>query len=154
MLRMQENDTYGRVKRGWLYWLMNSTLVNLKGVVLYEIFYFRFFHEQVSPGPQSIPLELFSIFTEIRGDIRNCMFIAVVNDTSCSPVKTSPAINYCWCLWHWRFHLVPDSHCYMTSAVSFSCVTTTPAIIYQGDIRIYSRIFVTFEMSMQVHGGN
>ncbi len=126
MLLMQENDTYGRVKRGWLYWLMNSTLVNLKGVVLHEIFDFRFLHELGTfSRTQSIPLGLFRIFTKFAEIqcIRNCMFIAGINDTEdnlftgvndtsdkLSLVSLIPAINYCWCHWHRRFRLVPDSH--------------------------------------------
>jgi hypothetical protein len=34
-----------------------------------------FFHESLSPGPQSIPLGPFRIFSKIRGDIRELMFI-------------------------------------------------------------------------------
>ncbi len=49
-----------------------------------------FFHESVSPRPPSIPLEPFWIFSKIRGDIRELMFIndtgdkvfSGVNDTS------------------------------------------------------------------------
>jgi hypothetical protein len=40
-----------------------------------------FFHESVSPRPISIPLGPFWIFSKIRGDIRELMFIACVNDT-------------------------------------------------------------------------
>jgi len=40
-----------------------------------------FFHESVSPRPPSIPLEPFGIFSKIRGDIRELMFITGVNDT-------------------------------------------------------------------------
>ncbi len=40
-----------------------------------------FFHESVSPRPTSIPLGPFWIFSKIRGDIRELMFIAGVNDT-------------------------------------------------------------------------
>ncbi len=40
-----------------------------------------FFHESVSPRPPSIQLEPFGIFSKIRGDIRELMFITVVNDT-------------------------------------------------------------------------
>ncbi len=39
-----------------------------------------FFHESVSPRPPSIPLEPFWIFSKIRGDIRELMFITGVND--------------------------------------------------------------------------
>ncbi len=35
----------------------------------------------MSPGPPSIPLEPFWIFSKIRGDIREFMFITGVNDT-------------------------------------------------------------------------
>ncbi len=40
-----------------------------------------FFHESVSPRPLSIPLEPFWIFSKIRRDIRELMFITGVNDT-------------------------------------------------------------------------
>ncbi len=40
-----------------------------------------FFHESVSPRPISIPMGPFWIFSKIRGDIRELMFIASVNDT-------------------------------------------------------------------------
>jgi hypothetical protein len=40
-----------------------------------------FFHKSVSPGPLSIPLGKFRIFTKIRGDICNFVFIACVVDT-------------------------------------------------------------------------
>ncbi len=40
-----------------------------------------FFHELVSPRPPSIPLEPFWIFSKIRGDIRELMFITGVNNT-------------------------------------------------------------------------
>ncbi len=52
----------------------------LKGV-WHEIFDFNFFHKSVSPGPLSIPLGRFRIFSKIRGDIREWMFISGVNDT-------------------------------------------------------------------------
>ncbi len=35
----------------------------------------------MSPRPPSIPLEPFSIFLKIRGDIRELLFITGVNDT-------------------------------------------------------------------------
>ncbi len=44
-------------------------LLSLKGQC-HEIFAFGFFHESVSPQPQSIPLGPFQIFSKIRGDIR------------------------------------------------------------------------------------
>ncbi len=37
-------------------------------------------HESVSPGPPSISFGLFQIFSKIRGDIRECVFITGVND--------------------------------------------------------------------------
>ncbi len=40
-----------------------------------------FFHESVFPRPPSIPLEPFWIFSKIRGDIRELMFITGVTDT-------------------------------------------------------------------------
>jgi len=40
-----------------------------------------FFHESVSPWPLSILLGPYRIFTKIRADIRNFVFIAGVNDT-------------------------------------------------------------------------
>ncbi len=43
-----------------------------------------FFHESVSPGPLSIPLGPFRIFSKIRGDIREWML---------SAVSTTPAIR-------------------------------------------------------------
>jgi hypothetical protein len=41
-----------------------------------------FFHKSVSPAPLSIPLGPFQIFSKIRGDICEWMFISGVNDTS------------------------------------------------------------------------
>ena len=52
----------------------------LKGV-WHEIFDFRFFYESESPRPPSIPLGPFQIFSRIRGDIREWMFVSGVNDT-------------------------------------------------------------------------
>ncbi len=52
----------------------------LKGV-WYEIFAFRFFHKSVSLGLLSIPLKPFQIFSKIREDICEWMFISCVNDT-------------------------------------------------------------------------
>jgi hypothetical protein len=41
-----------------------------------------FFHESVSPQPQSIPLGLFRIFSKIRGDIRMSRCTTTgINDT-------------------------------------------------------------------------
>ncbi len=52
----------------------------LKGV-WHEIFDFIFFHESVYPGPLSIPLGSFQLFSKIRRDNREWMFISGVNDT-------------------------------------------------------------------------
>ncbi len=49
--------------------------------VCYEIFDFLFFHESVSSGPQSFSCGAFWIFTQIRGDIHNFVFMASVVDT-------------------------------------------------------------------------
>ncbi len=40
-----------------------------------------FFHKSVSPGPLSIPLGSFRIFSKIRGVIPEGMLISSVNDT-------------------------------------------------------------------------
>ncbi len=40
-----------------------------------------FFHESVSSRPPSIPVGPFWIFSKIRGDVRELMFITGVNDT-------------------------------------------------------------------------
>ncbi len=79
-----------------------------------------FFHESVSPRPPCIPLEHFWIFSKIRGDIRELMFItrvnytgdklfSGVNDTGEKYVpgvvdtvqeKTKKPKIYRWCHWH------------------------------------------------------
>jgi hypothetical protein len=41
-----------------------------KGTVSRDFLLLVFFHESVSPQPQSIPLGPFRIFSKIRGDIR------------------------------------------------------------------------------------
>ncbi len=40
-----------------------------------------FFHESVSPTPQSIPFRPFRIFSKIRGDIRESRCTTGINDT-------------------------------------------------------------------------
>jgi hypothetical protein len=40
-----------------------------------------FFHECVSPQPQSIPLALFRMFSKICGDIRKSRYTTGINDT-------------------------------------------------------------------------
>jgi hypothetical protein len=47
----------------------------------YNYFRFWFFHQSVSPQPQSIPLGPFRIFSKIRGDIRKSRCTTGVNDT-------------------------------------------------------------------------
>ncbi len=50
--------------------------------VWHEIFDFRFFFQKsVFPGPLSISLGSFQIFSKIRRDIREWMFVSGVNDT-------------------------------------------------------------------------
>jgi hypothetical protein len=48
-----------------------------------------FFHESVSPKPQSIPLGLFKFFSKIRGDIPSSRFTIGVVDTSGKWKKSS-----------------------------------------------------------------
>ena len=49
--------------------------------VSHKISTWGFFHESVSPGPLSVLLGLFGIFTKIRRDIRNFVFIVGVSET-------------------------------------------------------------------------
>ena len=61
--------------------MQNVLIAILKGV-WHEIFATSgFFHESVSPRPPSLPLGPFWIFSKIRGDIRELLFITGVNDT-------------------------------------------------------------------------
>jgi hypothetical protein len=53
---------------------------DLKGQC-HEIFLYGFFHQSVSPQPQSILLGPFQIFSKIRGDIHSSRFATGVNDT-------------------------------------------------------------------------
>jgi hypothetical protein len=66
-----------------------------------------FFHESVSPQPQSIPLGPFKIFSKIHGDIRMSRFATGINNTggkfatgvndtggNLPPVSTTPAANF------------------------------------------------------------
>jgi hypothetical protein len=57
-----------------------SPTVGLKGQC-HEFFASGFFHESVSPQPQSIPLRPFQIISKICGDIRNSRSTTGVNDT-------------------------------------------------------------------------
>jgi hypothetical protein len=80
-----------------------------------RIFSSGFFHESVSPQPQSIPLGSFQIFLNIRGDIRKSRCTRGINDTcgkfatgvnntsrkvsmtlaaNLLPVSTTPAANF------------------------------------------------------------
>jgi hypothetical protein len=53
-----------------------------KGTVSRDFFCFWFFfHESVSPQPQSIPLGPFRIFSKIRGDICKSRCTTDINDT-------------------------------------------------------------------------
>ena len=66
-----------------------ENLVEIKTVIYvflkgqcHEIFcYWFFFHESVSPQPQSIPCRPFRIFSKIRGDIRESRCTTGINDT-------------------------------------------------------------------------
>jgi hypothetical protein len=58
-----------------------STLL-LKGTVSRDFFASGFFHESVSPQPQSIPFGLFQIFLKICGDIRKSRCITGINYTA------------------------------------------------------------------------
>ncbi len=49
--------------------------------VWHEIFHLSFFHESVSFGTLSNPLGSFRLFSKIRQDIREWMFVSGVNDT-------------------------------------------------------------------------
>ncbi len=61
-----------------------------------------FFHQSVSPQPQSIPLGPFRIFLKIRGDIRKSRCTTGVNDTGgkfatgvkLPPVSTTSVANF------------------------------------------------------------
>ena len=59
----------------------------------HEIFCFWFFHESVSPQPQSVPLGPFRIFSKIRGDIRKSRCTTCVNDTG-GKFATTPVANF------------------------------------------------------------
>jgi hypothetical protein len=54
------------------------------------------FHESMSPGPLSIPLGLFQIFSKIHGDICEWVLspVSMSPAISCSPVLTTPAITH------------------------------------------------------------
>ncbi len=53
----------------------------IKGTVSRDYLLLVFFHESVSPQPQSILLGPFRIFSKIRGDIRSSMLTTGVVDT-------------------------------------------------------------------------
>ncbi len=54
-----------------------------------------FFHESVSPPPQSIPFRPFQIFSKIRGDIRESWCTTCINDTGVNDTggKIAAGIN-------------------------------------------------------------
>jgi hypothetical protein len=65
----------------WIFWIILKVYSShLKGQC-HEIFCFWFFHEPVSPQPQSIPFRPFRIFSKIRGDIRESRCTTGINDT-------------------------------------------------------------------------
>ncbi len=66
----------------------------LKGV-WHEIFDFKFFSMNQFPLAPEYSVGQFWIFTKIRGDIRNFVFVAgvVVTGEKLSPVLTTPMIN-------------------------------------------------------------
>jgi hypothetical protein len=68
--------------------------MNLKGQY-HEIFGFWFFHESVSPLPQSIPLGMFQIFSKIRRDIRKsrCTTLSMTPVENLPPVSMKPVAN-------------------------------------------------------------
>jgi hypothetical protein len=67
--------------------MSSSMIIMLCGIILlkgqcHKFFASGFFHESVSPQPQSIPLRPYRNFSKIRGDIRSSRFATGVNDTS------------------------------------------------------------------------
>ncbi len=74
----------------WLFLIPIRPIIQLQYVFqhflkgqCHEIFFASsFFHESVSPQPQSIPLGKFRIFRKIRGDIRKSRCTTGINDTS------------------------------------------------------------------------
>jgi hypothetical protein len=67
-----------------------GTLKLLKGTVSRDFLLLVFFHESVSPQPQSIPLGPFKFFPKILGDIRKSRCTTGINDTG---GKLLPGIN-------------------------------------------------------------
>jgi hypothetical protein len=59
-------------------WRSNSIF---KVTVARDFLLLVFFHQSVSPQPQSIPLGPFQIFSKIRGDIRKSRCTTGINDT-------------------------------------------------------------------------
>ncbi len=60
---------------------LRATATHIKGSLTRDFRSQFFFHESVSLGPLSIPLGPFQIFSKIRRDNREWMFISGVNDT-------------------------------------------------------------------------
>jgi hypothetical protein len=81
----------------WLLPLMLLQLLKsqLKGTVSRDFCFWFFFHESVSPQPQSIPLRPFKIFSKIPGDIRESRCTTGINDTKSNlpPVSMTPVAN-------------------------------------------------------------
>ncbi len=75
-----------------------SSPVSLKGQ-WHEIFCFWFFHESVSPQPQSITLRPFRIFSTICGEICKSRCTTGINDTGGNdlfhlpPVSPTPVVH-------------------------------------------------------------
>jgi hypothetical protein len=61
--------------------LLTNISININLDINEKIFGFWFFHESVSPHPQSIPLGPFQIFMKVCGDIRKSRCTTGINDT-------------------------------------------------------------------------
>jgi hypothetical protein len=64
------------------------------GTVSQDFLLLVFFHESVSPQPQSIPLRPFRFFSKIRGDIRQGSTpVSMTPEAKLPPLLTTPAAN-------------------------------------------------------------
>jgi hypothetical protein len=70
------------VKKGRFFTNACSNLQIFKGSLTRDFRLQVFFMKQCPPGPQVFHWSLFEMFSKIRGDIRELMFITGVNDTS------------------------------------------------------------------------
>ncbi len=63
---------YKTSEKSWLFRKLGHLFATVQGFgkVSRDFLFLVFFHESVSPQPQSIPLRPFRIFSKIRGDIR------------------------------------------------------------------------------------